>query len=92
MIKDRMYAPREERLTTGAPRALNQLGLTHLSFRIRDIDGFLDRVKAAGGRVLEDGRIDIRDGLGGVVFVTDPDGTKIEVIEAPGDPAVLPGG
>jgi hypothetical protein len=24
-------------------------------------------------------------------FVTDPDGTRVELVEAPGDPAALPG-
>ncbi len=76
----------------GTPHPLNRLGLTHLSFRVKNLDAFLERVTAAGGDVLRDGRIDIRDGAGGAVFVTDPDGLRIEVIDAPGDPAALPGG
>jgi catechol 2,3-dioxygenase-like lactoylglutathione lyase family enzyme len=79
---------------TGAdlpPRKLNQLGLTHLSFRVTGMADFLTRVVAAGGSIREDSRIEHEGGTT-ALFVLDPDGTCVELIEAPGDPAALPVG
>ena len=59
----------------GAARAMNRLGLTHLSFEVDAIEPLLARVRAAGGRVLEASRIPA------AVFVTDPDGTRIELVQ-----------
>jgi catechol 2,3-dioxygenase-like lactoylglutathione lyase family enzyme len=73
------------------PRPLNQLGLTHLSFRVSDMAALLARVEAAGGSIREDSRIAIRDGASSALFVLDPDGTRIELIDVPGDPAAVPG-
>ena len=56
---------------------MNRVGLTHLSFEVAAIEPVLARVRAAGGRVLEDSRIPP------AVFVTDPDGTRIELVLAP---------
>jgi catechol 2,3-dioxygenase-like lactoylglutathione lyase family enzyme len=58
----------------GAPREMNRAGLTHLSFEVDAIEPVLERVRAAGGRVLEASRIPP------AVFVTDPDGTRIELV------------
>ena len=71
------------------PRKLNQLGLTHLSFRVTGMADLLARVVAAGGSIREDSRIDHEGGTS-ALFVHDPDGTCIELIDAPGDPAALP--
>jgi catechol 2,3-dioxygenase-like lactoylglutathione lyase family enzyme len=69
----------------GAPRAMNALGLTHLSLRVGDVDAFLPRIESAGGRVLADTRIDIPEVRTRAIFVTDPDGTLIELVQQPGD-------
>jgi glyoxylase I family protein len=76
----------------GSPRPMNQLGLTHLSLRVDDLDATLDSLKTAGARVLAPTRIDIPAFEAAAVFVVDPDGTLIELVQAPGDPAVPPGG
>jgi len=73
------------------PRAMNQLGLTHLSFRVADLPAALERLRAAGARILERSRIDLPAFEAAAVFVTDPDGTLIELVQAPGDPASPPG-
>jgi len=75
----------------GAPRAMNQLGLTHLSLRVDDLAGLLDSMRAAGVRILDRTRIDIPAFDAAAVFVTDPDGTLIELVQAPGDPSIPPG-
>ena len=76
---------------TERPRPMNQLGLTHLSLRVEDLAGLLDRLRAAGVNVLDRTRIDIPAFGAAAVFVTDPDGTLIELVQAPGDPAAPPG-
>lgn len=66
----------------GAPRAMNQLGLTHLSLRVEDLEATLARLEALGARVLHDTRIDNPRLRAKAVFATDPDGTRIELVEA----------
>jgi lactoylglutathione lyase len=55
----------------------NQLGLTHLSFLVDDVDAAALRLVELGGRLLPDTRqcpgIDL-------VFVADPDGTRVELM------------
>jgi len=78
---------------TGEPNArpMNGLGLTHLSLRISDVDAVLGRVLDAGGRVLEETRMDAPGGAVVAVFILDPDGTRIELVQSPGDVSKLPG-
>jgi catechol 2,3-dioxygenase-like lactoylglutathione lyase family enzyme len=73
------------------PRPVNRPGLTHLSFRVESLDDAIAAVKRSGGRPLEDSRIDNAALRTAAVFVTDPDGLRIELLEAPGDPSSLPG-
>ena len=56
-----------------AERPVNQPGLTHLSLSVADPAAAAARVEELGGRVLRD--TDVGAGL----FVTDPDGTLIEL-------------
>lgn len=65
----------------GEPRPMNALGLTHLSLRVDDLDATVAALEAAGARVLRATR------AARAVFVTDPDGTRIELVAArlPGD-------
>ncbi len=78
--------------TTGAgdPRAMNAPGLTHLSFRVTDLDRAIAAVEASGGRCLEGSRVEMPALHTRVAFVLDPDGTRLELLEAPGDPRALP--
>lgn len=66
------------------PRPLNQLGLTHLSLRVDDLDAELAAFERAGVRVLRDTRIEVPAARSKAVFVTDPDGTLIELVQQPG--------
>jgi catechol 2,3-dioxygenase-like lactoylglutathione lyase family enzyme len=67
------------------PRPMNQLGLTHLSLRVDDLDSQLSRLAEAGVEVLEATRIDLPEAGVKAVFVSDPDGTRIELVQQPGD-------
>jgi lactoylglutathione lyase len=73
------------------PRPMNELGLTHLSVRVDDLDAALARLAGCGGRVLAGTRVAIPAARTRAAFVLAPDGTRVELVEAPGDPATLPG-
>ncbi len=74
-----------------SPRPMNELGLTHLSLRVDDLQECLRTLRAAGVRILEETRVDNPTLESAAAFVTDPDGTRIELVQAPGDPRTLPG-
>jgi len=75
----------------GAPSPLNRLGLTHLSFRVSDLAKAEEAISKLGGVVLEHSRIENERYRTKAVFALDPDGQRIELLEAPGDPDALPG-
>ena len=72
----------------GAPSAnRNQLGLTHLSLNVDDVDGFAARAVECGGTLIGSTRtkIDNPDGsTSDFVFVADPDGTRVELMRLGG--------
>jgi catechol 2,3-dioxygenase-like lactoylglutathione lyase family enzyme len=57
----------------------NQLGLTHLSFVVADLDASLDRLVASGGTLLEATRTK-QEGIE-LLFVADPDGVRVELMQ-----------
>jgi catechol 2,3-dioxygenase-like lactoylglutathione lyase family enzyme len=67
-------------------RAVNQLGLTHLSFRVRDVAGTAARMVELGGTIVESTKTTID--LGGTalefVYCTDPDGVRVELMDLGG--------
>ena len=73
------------------PRPINAPGLTHLSLVSDDLDGDSKRLQALGGRVLDSTRIHNPAYESSAVFLLDPDGTRIELVQRPGDPRQLPG-
>src|SRR6266436_1556395 len=70
------------------PRAMNEHGLTHLSFRVADLDAALAALRAAGERVLEETVIRFPAYQSAACFIVDPDGQLIELVQAAGDPRV----
>ncbi len=70
-----------------ARRPMNQLGLTHLSVRVADVDAAAARIRELGGTVLDHTRtrLDNPDGSSSdFVYCTDPDGVRIELMRLPG--------
>ena len=67
-------------------RPVHQLGLTHLSFRVRDLAAVAARIVELGGSVVESSRTVID--LGGTplefVYCTDPDGVRVELMDLGG--------
>jgi glyoxylase I family protein len=79
---------------TGERKPMTQLGFTHLSFRVDEIDGIAEAAVAAGGTVQEQTLAVMGDPDGEVaptrlVFLTDPDGTRIELMENVPDLSLL---
>ena len=68
------------------PRPMNRRGLTHLAVRVDDLPELLGRLEAAGAEILKDTHVANPDFASEVVFVLDPDGVRIELIQLPGDP------
>ncbi len=70
---------------SGERKAMTELGFTHLSFRVDEIDDLDDRVRAAGGTVLDHTLTVLGDAADPAAvrlrYVTDPDGTRIEVMQ-----------
>jgi catechol 2,3-dioxygenase-like lactoylglutathione lyase family enzyme len=67
-------------------RAVNQLGLTHLSFRVRDVAGTAARLVELGGAIVVASRTTIDFGGTDLEFVycTDPDGVRVELMDLGG--------
>ena len=67
-------------------RAVNQLGLTHLSFRVPDVAGTAARIVELGGAVVESSRTTIDLGGSALEFLycTDPDGVRVELMDLGG--------
>jgi lactoylglutathione lyase len=67
-------------------RPMNRLGLTHLSFRVDDLEEVAARIEEFGGHVVATTRTTLD--LGGTaldfVYCTDPDGVRIELMDLGG--------
>lgn len=72
--------PRERRPT-------NRYGLTHLAFYVDDIDAAAARVVASGGRAYPHTRASYAANRTSMLYCTDPDGVRIELMHAPGEAA-----
>jgi catechol 2,3-dioxygenase-like lactoylglutathione lyase family enzyme len=70
---------------------MHEHGLTHLSFRVADLDATLTGLRAAGERVLEETVIRIPQFGAAACMIVDPDGQLIELVQSPGDPEAPPG-
>jgi len=67
------------------PRPINQLGLTHLSLQVDDLDSFVAELAEAGVELLEATQIEVASVGAKAMFVSDPDGTLIELVQQRGD-------
>ena len=62
----------------GKRRPMDQLGLTHLSLVVDDVDAIAQRVVAYGGSIVKGTRIETPGGE--FVFCLDPDGVRLELM------------
>jgi len=66
-------------------RKNNQYGLTHLAFYVDSVDDWAGRIAASGGKVFAHTRATFRDNGTTMMYCTDPDGTRVELMQAPGE-------
>jgi len=64
----------------GERRPMNQLGLTHLSFRVDDVEATAARLVELGGAIVDGTRTTFAPTLD-FVYCTDPDGVRIELMK-----------
>ena len=86
-----LYYPVAGHQAIDAPQPMNRVGFTHLSFRVADVDAVVAAARQASGGCLEETLVDQSEWEMKVVFITDPDGLRIELLQIPGDPHALPG-
>ena len=67
-------------------RPMNRLGLAHLALRVDDLEGVASTLVQLGAEVRWQTRTGSAETIADVVFLTDPDGVRIELISLPGDP------
>jgi len=60
-------------------RPMNQLGFTHMTLGVDNVNEVLERIKQFGGHVHTETKID--SPFGPIIFCTDPDGVRIEVMQ-----------
>jgi lactoylglutathione lyase len=70
----------------GSRRPMNQLGLTHLSLRVGDVEGTAATIESMGGSVVRSTRTTLEFGGSTLDFLycTDPDGVRIELMDLGG--------
>lgn len=68
------------------PRPMNRIGLTHLALRVSELPDLLERLAAEGVEVMRETRVRNEAFGSDVVYVLDPDGVRVELIQLPGDP------
>lgn len=64
------------------PHPMNRLGFTHMTLVSQDMESTLKAIVEYGGNILEQSRVDTD--YGPIVFCVDPDGTRIEIMQAGG--------
>ena len=67
-------------------RPMNQPGLTHFAVRVDDLDGAIARLEPLGAHVFPHTRIYDPSFDAHIVYITDPDGTRLELIQTKNDP------
>ncbi len=69
----------------GGRRPMNQLGLTHLSLRVDDVDTVASTIGQLGGTVVGETRttFDLAGNRLDFLYCTDPDGVRIELMHLP---------
>jgi len=77
--------------SSDTPLPMDRPGLTHFSFRVSNLDATLAAIEKAGGTLLPHTRIDNPRFNAHAAFALDPDGTRLELVQTPGDSNALPG-
>jgi catechol 2,3-dioxygenase-like lactoylglutathione lyase family enzyme len=76
-----LYNERPPTIGPAERRPMNQLGLTHLSFTVTDMEATTERIARYGGHVYPHTKV--TGPAGDMMFCTDPDGIRIELWQKP---------
>ena len=68
------------------PRLMNQLGLTHFAVRVADLDEAIAQIERYGGSTVEGTRIQNEEFGSELLYVTDPNGVRLELVQVAVDP------
>jgi catechol 2,3-dioxygenase-like lactoylglutathione lyase family enzyme len=68
----------------GTPRPMNELGMSHLSMHVDDLDALLAELARAEVEILSATRVDEPEAGTRAIFIADPDGTLIELAQRAG--------
>ena len=81
-----LYFEQPACFTGELPRPYNQVGLTHVAIRVDDLDATIASLRKAGATWVEGTTIQNPEFQARASMLLDPDGTRLELIEAPIDP------
>jgi catechol 2,3-dioxygenase-like lactoylglutathione lyase family enzyme len=81
-----LHYPTPGTVGPATPRPMNQPGLTHFAVRVSDLDAAIEKVESLGGQAMAETRIRNPDFDAELLYVTDPDGTRLELVQTPNDP------
>lgn len=84
-----LFAFRSPKAVGGEVRPMNARGMAAIMLRVDDLEATVADIRRAaipGVRILDETRTDYPAYRSKLVFLTDPDGTLVELVEIPGDP------
>lgn len=81
-----LHYPTPGTVGSAEPRPMNQPGLTHMAIRVSDLDDAIRKVEEFGGHAIEGTRIHNPEFDAHLLYVVDPDGTRLELVQTPKDP------
>ena len=84
-----LYYPAAGHIAVDVPRPMNRLGLSHISLTVADPDAVAQAIAHSGGKILEQTRF-AHEGVTRALFVTDPDGMRIELVRSAGNIGAAP--
>lgn len=81
-----LYFPVQGTVGPADARPMNQPGLTHFTLRVDDLDEAIAKLEPLGAIVLPHTRVHDPTFGSDIVYVTDPDGTRLELVRTDEDP------
>jgi lactoylglutathione lyase len=88
-----MLELQELALTDGRELVMPEIGLgwSHIGLRVDDVEKVASTLCALGGRIIESSRYSDPELGSRVLFVSDPDGARVELIQLPDDASPVVG-
>ena len=81
-----MHFPKSGTVGDGAGTPTFRRGISHFALRVDDLEATCQALEAAGATVERQTQIENEEFQSNCVFALDPDGVRLELVAAPGDP------